>query len=87
MSEALLDMPVEPFVRALRSIDPDAAPPIRPRATLRDMAGPEATRMPQEMARKLPRVMDGVAGMTQTLDRMLPELERMAESMAQAVRD
>jgi hypothetical protein len=85
MSEALLDMPLEPFARAMRTIDPDSAAERPPGETLRDMAGPEDQRVPKEVGRRLPRIMGAMGGMAGTMEAMLPELKRMAERMGREV--
>ncbi len=86
MTEALLDLKIGPLAKALdgmsgaagsakstRHIDPDA--------TLGDLAGPEARRMPGEVARKLPQMMGAMAGMAGAMEAMLPQLEAMGEKM------
>ncbi len=81
MAEAMLDMPVAPFARAMEAMgDPDARD-IDPDATLADVAGPEARRMPREMARKLPRMMGAMGGMAGAMEAMLPQLEAMGRQM------
>lgn len=81
LSEALLDMPIAPFARAVEAMgDPDARD-IDPDATLADVAGPEARRMPREMARKLPQMMDAMGGMAGAMEAMLPRLEAMGRQM------
>lgn len=86
-SEALLDIPIEPFARAMRSVDPDAARDIPRDSTLRDLAGPEAERMPREVARRLPGMIAGMASMSEAMERMLPEMRRIARAMGEAVLD
>jgi hypothetical protein len=85
MGEALLDIPLEPFARAMRTVDPEAAADLPAGATLRDMAGPGADAVPAEMGRRLPRMMGAMAGMAGTMEAMLPELKRMAERMGREV--
>ena len=81
MAEAMLDMPVAPFARAMEAMgDPDARE-IDPDATLADVAGPEARRMPREMARKLPRMMGAMGGMAGVMEAMLPQLQAMGRQM------
>jgi hypothetical protein len=87
LSEAMLDLPVEPFARAMRTMDPDAARDIPPGATVADIAGPDARRMPRELARKLPQMMGAVAGMAGAMEAMLPQLEAMGEQMRERIED
>ena len=86
MSEALLDLRIEPMVRAAESM-PGARPmrDLPPDARLRDVAGPEAERMPSAIARETPRMMGAMAGMARGFEGMIPELRRMAERMKQAI--
>jgi hypothetical protein len=93
MSEALLEIPVAPFAKAARAMGKtmggaeaaDDLADIPPDATLRDLAGPEATRMPHEMARRLPPMMGAMSGMAGVFGAMRPMLEAMAERMKDAV--
>ena len=67
MTEAMLDMKVGPFAKAMEGMDDAtgnrrAARRIDPNATLGDLAGPEARRMPREVARKMPKMMGAMAG-------------------------
>jgi type VI protein secretion system component VasK len=87
LSEAMLDMPVEPFARAMRTIDPEAARDVPPDATVGDLAGPDARRMPREMARKVPQMMGAVAGMAGAMEAMLPQLEAMGDEMRERIED
>ncbi len=86
MSEAMLDMKMAPFAKAMESMgDKDAAREIDPDATLRDMAGPEAARMPQELSRKVPAMMGAMAGMAGAMEAMLPQFKAMGERMKDAM--
>ena len=87
LSEAMLDMPVEPVARAMRTIDPNAARDLPRDATVGDLAGPDARRMPREMARKLPQMMGAVAGMAGAMEAMLPQLEAMGDEMRERIED
>jgi hypothetical protein len=90
MTEALLDMKVGSFAKAMEGMsdaagDRKAARRIDPNATLGDLAGPEARRMPGEVARKLPQMMGAMAGMAGAMETMLPQLEAMGEKMKDAM--
>lgn len=91
MTEALLDIKIAPFINAMermggasgarksdRHIDRDA--------TLGDMAGPDARRMPREVARKMPQMMGAAAGMAGAVEAMLPQLAAMGAVMAERMR-
>ena len=92
MSEALLDVPVGPFAEAARAMgktmgdaeEDEDLERLPPDATLRDLAGPEAERMPREMARRVPAMMGAMAGMAGMLEAMRPMLAAMAERMRDA---
>ena len=87
MSEALLDMPVAPIARVMDAIgDPDARD-IDPRATVGDLAGPEARRMPREMARKVPQMMGAMAEMSDAIAAMTPQLEAIGRRMRDRMED
>jgi hypothetical protein len=90
MSEALLDLKVEPFLRAVDGMGGVAGGERRsrdlpPDARLRDIAGPKAADMPRELARETPRMMGAMAGMAGALQDMLPQLRAMGERMKDAV--
>ena len=90
MTEALLDMKVGPFARAMEGMDDAtgnrrAARRIDYDATLGDLAGPEARRMPRQVARKLPQMMGAMAGMAGAMEAVLPQLEAMGEKMKDAM--
>ena len=86
MSEALLDLRVGPFMKALDSAGAggDLAD-VPPDATVRDLAGKDAGRLTDGIARNTPRVMGAMAGMAQDLDAMLPQLRAMAERMRRSL--
>lgn len=81
VAAALLQMPVGPLVEAMRRIDPDAAPPVAPDATLGDLTGSDP-----DMAERLgdeARVTGLVAGQTaRDLTTALPVLRAMASDLA-----
>lgn len=89
MTEALLDIKVAPFAQAMDTMgDPEGnhrSRPIDPNTTLGDMAGPEARRMPREVARKLPQMMGAMGAMAGAMAAMLPQLEAMGEKMKDAM--
>jgi len=81
MSEAMLDMPLEPLARAAEAIgDRRTARELRG-ARLGDVAGPEARRLPHEMAARLPAMMGAAGGMADAVEQMTPALKAMAKEM------
>ena len=82
MSEMLLSMKVAPLAKAMEQMgDREGARKVARSETLADLAGPEARRMPRAMAEKVPAMMGAMAGMTEAMGAMLPQLEEMAEKM------
>ena len=87
LSEALLDMPVAPIARVMDAMgDPDARY-IDPRATVGDLAGPDARRMPREVARKVPQMMGAMAEMSDAIAAMTPQLEEIGRRMRDRIED
>ena len=86
MSEALLQMRVEPFANAARQAGAGRSLPPLPRdARLRDLAGPRADRLQAEIAREAPQAMGRAAAMVEAIQGMMPELKAMARRMKQAL--
>jgi hypothetical protein len=85
LSEAVLDMKVDSMVRAMRSVDPDAAGDLPDDARVRDLAGPGADHLSGDIGRTVPRAMGAAAGMADAMGDMLPQLRAMGERMRQAV--
>lgn len=86
MSEALLDIRVEPFAKAAEAAGAKGAMhDLPPGATLRDLAGPEAGQMQTQLARRTPEMMGRAAGMATALEALLPQLRAMAEKMKDAL--
>jgi len=86
ITKQLLDMKVEPFMRAMDEAGAgDAVPDLPPDATLGDVAGPEAERLPHDIMERVPKLMDSLAGLAAAYGDMLPELEAMAKRMKDAV--
>ncbi len=90
LSEALLSMKMAPLAKAMESMEGvtggrKAMPRIDPDATLRDLAGPSADRLPQELSEKVPAMMGAMGGMAGAMEAMLPELEKIGERMKDAI--
>lgn len=86
MSEALLDIKVEPFAKAAEAAGAkNAARDLPPDATLRDLAGPDADQMQGQLARRTPEMMGRAAGMANAFEALLPQLRAMAEKMKDAL--
>lgn len=87
MSEALLDLSIAPLVRALRTADPQAGEGLPPDARLRDLAGPDADRVPKELGRRVPEVMGTAAGLANAVQDMMPQLRAMGDRLKDALPD
>ena len=91
MSEAMLDMPLEPFARMADAMGDHRTAREMRGATVGDYAGLDARDMPREMSRKVPAMMGAMGGMAAAAEEMAPALKAMAREMgarmAEAVRD
>jgi hypothetical protein len=87
LSEALLDIPLEPFARVAEAMGDRRTADEMHGATVRDMAGPRAERMPEEMSRKLPAMMGAMGGMAQAAEEMAPALKGIAKEMGARMKD
>lgn len=81
MSTVVLDMNIEPMIRAMKSVGAPFAMDLPPDATLGDLAGPEAGYVPREVVSRVPRMMDQMGEMAGAFDEMLPEIEAAARRM------
>jgi hypothetical protein len=85
LSEGVLDMKVDSFVRAMRAVDPDAARDLPEDARLRDLAGPGADHVSGDIGRTVPRAMGAAAGMADAMSDMVPQLRAMGDRMRHAI--
>lgn len=87
LSEALLDIRIEPLRKALAAVGSEGARDLPPDARLRDVAGPEAQNLPGTIGRRVPQAMGAAAGMAGALQDMLPELKSAADKLKHALPD
>ncbi|MBV1690801.1 hypothetical protein KRR38_24770 [Novosphingobium sp. G106] len=87
LSEALLDIKIEPLRKALSAAGSDAARDLPPDARLRDLAGPEARELPGTIGKRVPQAMSAAAGMAGAVQDMLPELKAAADKLKHAIPD
>ena len=85
ITEALLDIRVEPLRRVLATLGDGRADDLPPDARLRDLAGPEAQDLPGEIGRRVPQAMGTAAGAASAIEDLLPELAATAERLRRAV--
>ena len=86
LGEIMLELPVGPMLEATTRAAGEDAPDIDRDARLRDLAGPEAERLPEEISEKVPQVMGMMAGMAEGIETMRPLLEAWAETMREQIR-
>lgn len=76
----MLDMPAEPLARMAEATgDRDAARRIPRGATIGDLAGPEARRLPREVRRRAPAMIGAMAGLAEVVEEMAPEFEKIGK--------
>lgn len=86
LSAALLDIRIAPFARVLDSVrDPEDARSIPPDATLGDLAGRDAQRLPYEISRQVPQAMGAMADMAGAVDDLMPQLEAIGRRVERAL--
>ena len=85
MSEALLDMKVEPVRRALDAVGDDAATDLPPDARLRDVIGSGSAELPRKIGSGVPRAMGSAAGLAGAFEEVLPELRAAASRLKAAL--
>jgi hypothetical protein len=88
MIGAILQMPAAPFLKAAEAAETASggarpARQVKPDAKLGDLAGADAAETPRQVARAVPVMMGGMAGMTEAMGKMLPQLREMGAKMAE----
>lgn len=86
LGEIMLELPVGPMLEATAKAAGEDAPDIDRDARLRDLAGPEAERLPQELSEKVPEMMGMMAGMAEGIETMRPLLEAWAQTMREQIK-
>lgn len=91
MMAAMLDMKASPFLKAMDRVGKSTgeAPhhrEIPDNATLGDLAGLEARRMPEDVARKAPAMMGAAGAMVGAMGEILPQLEEAGKRMGEQMR-
>jgi hypothetical protein len=80
MLSAMLDLKAEPLARAMERMgDTRAARKIPPGATLGDLAGPKARRMPAEMRRRMPAMMGAMGELAGMMKDIAPQLQAIGD--------
>jgi hypothetical protein len=80
MMTVMLSIKAEPLARAMKRMGEDKAARKIPRgATLGDLAGPEAKRMPAEVRRQVPAMMGAMGELAGMMKDLAPQLEAIGE--------
>lgn len=78
----LMSMPADPFVQVMEAAgEKDAARRIPKGATLGDLAGADARRVPGEIKRAVPGMMTAAGTMLGALEQIAPQLEGIGKQM------
>jgi hypothetical protein len=86
LSGAMMGIRMAPFAKAMESMGgEDATGEIDPDATLGDMMGPEAQAMPRQFAERVPRMMNGMAGVAGAFGEVLPQLEAIGKELERSL--
>jgi hypothetical protein len=86
LSEAMLDLPIAPFLNAAEAVrDPAAPREVDPDLRLRDIAGPDGERVPDRLTQRLPAMMGAMGGMADAAEAMTPALKGVAHEMSRAM--
>ncbi|MEQ1499567.1 MAG: hypothetical protein ABL914_13005 [Novosphingobium sp.] len=82
MVGALLGIKAEPFVRAAESVgNHDARRDVPAGATLGDLAGADARRLPRQIKRQVPHLMNAAGSMVGVMDQLAPQIEAIGRQM------
>lgn len=88
VGETLLDMPVGKFAAAIERARPGTVDRhIREDATLADLAGSDAARLPRELGQGSRQMLTMLSGFAAAFAAMAPELEDMARDIDAQVKD
>lgn len=80
MMAVMLNIRAEPLVRAMERMGEHRAARNIPRdATLGDLAGPEARRMPEQVRRQVPAMMGAMGELAGMMQDLAPELEAIGK--------
>ncbi len=88
MGETMLDLPFGKFAAAIEKARPGTMKKrIREDATVADLAGRDADRLPGELARGSRQMMTMLSGFASAFATMMPELEDMARDLEASMKD
>jgi hypothetical protein len=84
MSKSVLDMRVEPLVKAMDGLGGKRMHRLPPDATVADLAGTDHSKMRDGIVQSVPKAMSAMGAMAVAAQKMMPELERMAREVREA---
>jgi hypothetical protein len=88
MGETMLDLPVGKFAAAIEKARPGTVgKPIREDATVADLAGRDADRLPHELGKGSRQMMTMLSGFASAFATMMPEFEQMGRDLERSMKD
>jgi hypothetical protein len=88
MGETMLDLPVGKFAAAIEKARPGTMKKrIREDATVADLAGRDAERLPAELGKGSRQMMTMLSGFASAFATMMPEFEDMARDLEESMKD
>ena len=78
MSKAVLEMPAEPFVKAVRDLGDSGISRLPPDATLADLTGTDHAKVRAQIVTQVPRAMRAMGAMAGALHAVMPQVEKIA---------
>lgn len=88
ISETMLDLPVGKFAAAIEKARPGTTKKrIREDATVADLAGRDAERLPAELGKGSRQMMTMLSGFAAAFATMMPEFEQMGRDLERSVKD
>jgi hypothetical protein len=86
MAEKILDIDIGAYTRAIDAAGGGSAVrDLPPDAKLRDLAGPDAERMPRSIARNVPKAMGSAARMAGAMDDLKPQIKETMRELKEAI--
>jgi hypothetical protein len=86
MAEKILDIDIAGYTRAIDAAGGGSAVrDLPPDAKLRDLAGPDAERMPRTIARNVPKAMGSAARMAGAMSDLRPQLKETMRELKDAI--
>jgi hypothetical protein len=86
MAEKILDIDIGGYARAIDAAGGGSAVrDLPPDPKLRDLAGPDAERMPRTIARNVPKAMGSAAKMAGAMDDLKPQLRETMRQLKDAI--